>query len=117
MDDRRFDDLAKRIGDSRRSFLKKAIGLGGAAAAARLGVSEAEAARRGYSGPSGGPKPNEPVTERFCDGDCCWTCTESAQILLDSDKATIAACHFLFPQEACGYCVDKMRRGDRCRVS
>jgi hypothetical protein len=54
MDDRRFDALAKRLGGSRRSLLKTMVGLGGAAAAARLGANEADAARRGYAGPGQG---------------------------------------------------------------
>jgi hypothetical protein len=52
LDDQRFDALAKRVGTSRRSLLKKMVGLGGAATVARLGAGEAEAARRGYGGPS-----------------------------------------------------------------
>src|SRR5689334_21196973 len=51
MDNQRFDSLAKRVGTSRRSVLKKVVGIGGALAVARLGTSGAEAARRGYGGP------------------------------------------------------------------
>lgn len=74
MDEKRFDDLAKRVGGSRRSLLKKMVGLGGAAAVARLSVSQAEAARRGYGGPSG-PPPNDDY--RFCTlaGGCCIECS------------------------------------------
>lgn len=71
MDDRQFDNLAKRVGTSRRSVLKKMVGLGGAAAVARLSMSEAEAARRGYSG-----KP-QLTTTRFCTltrPSCCLNC-------------------------------------------
>ncbi len=71
MDDRQFDALAKRVGTSRRSVLKKMVGLGGAAALARIGMSEAEAARRGYSG-----KPRL-TTTRFCtltQPSCCMNC-------------------------------------------
>ena len=117
MDEHTFDALAKRIGTgSRRSFLKKAIGLGGAVAVASLGIDEAEAARRGYSGPAGGPLPNEPVSERFCDGGCCWTCTESAQTWIEFDKLDLVACHWLFSEKACGYCLE-LTRLPNCRVS
>ena len=51
MDDRRLDQLAIRLGGSRRRFLNQVAGLGGAAAVARLATDDAEAARRGYSGP------------------------------------------------------------------
>jgi hypothetical protein len=74
MDDQRFDDLAKRVGTSRRSLLKKMIGLGGAAAVVRLGAGEAEAARRGYSGPSSGPL----ESDRICtleNPSCCIGCS------------------------------------------
>ena len=51
MDDRRFDQLPKRLGGSRRRFLNQVAGLCGAAAVARFATDDAEAARRGYSGP------------------------------------------------------------------
>jgi hypothetical protein len=51
MDDRRFDELARRLGGSRRRFLKQVVGLGGAAAVGSLAIDDAGAARRGYSGP------------------------------------------------------------------
>ncbi len=57
MDDRRFDALARRLGGSRRRFLKQALGLGGVAAVGRLTSDGAEAARRGYSGPRVGATP------------------------------------------------------------
>jgi hypothetical protein len=75
MDDQRFDALAKRVGTSRRSLLKKMVGLGGAVAVARLGVSETEAARRGYSGPPSGPPLR---TDRICtleNPPCCIECS------------------------------------------
>lgn len=58
MDERRFDALAIRVGGNRRSFLKKVVGIGGAAAVARLATGEAEAARRGYGGPGSDQQPN-----------------------------------------------------------
>ncbi len=51
MDDRRFDELARRLGGSRPRFLKQVVGLGGAAAVGRLAIADAGAARRGYGGP------------------------------------------------------------------
>ena len=71
MDDRRFDDLAKRVGSSRRSLLKKMVGLGGASAMAWMGMSKAEAARRGYSG-----KPQTTSTKicTLTSPSCCLTC-------------------------------------------
>jgi hypothetical protein len=83
MDDQRFDGIAKLIGraGSRRSVLKALVGLGGLAVVHR----DAEAARRGYSGPPvpEPPKPpdencpgfacNDVCCERPCDswGNCC----------------------------------------------
>ena len=52
MDDRRFDELARQLGGSRRRFLKQVVGLGGAAAVGSLAIDDAEAARRGYGGPA-----------------------------------------------------------------
>jgi hypothetical protein len=57
MDDFRFDELTKRLGGSRRRFLKQVAGLGGAAAVSHLATGDAEAARRGYSGPISSPPP------------------------------------------------------------
>ncbi len=71
MENKRFDDLAKRVGTSRRSLLKKMVGLGGAGAMAWMGMSEAEAARRGYGG---NPKT---TTTRICtltNPSCCLYC-------------------------------------------
>jgi hypothetical protein len=74
MDDQRFDALAKRVGTSRRGFLKNVVGISGAVAVARLGAGEAEAARRGYSGP---PSPSSNGDYRFCtlSGGCCIACS------------------------------------------
>lgn len=58
MDDHRFDALAKRLGGSRRRFLKQAGGLAGAATLARLATGDTAAARRGYSGPLASPQPS-----------------------------------------------------------
>jgi hypothetical protein len=51
MDDRRFDELARRLGGSRRHFLQQLLGVGGAVALGGLVTDDVEAARRGYSGP------------------------------------------------------------------
>lgn len=81
MDDKRFDALAKRVGTSRRSVLKKMVGLGGAAAVASLGVHETEAARRGYSGVDAPTAPDDSV---FCpEAGCCAVCPNDIRIALD----------------------------------
>lgn len=53
MDGSRFDRLTRELGAgvSRRSFLARALGLGGAALSVSYSSNDAEAARRGYSGP------------------------------------------------------------------
>ena len=53
MDGFRFDRLTREIGTrvSRRSFLARALGLGGTAVIAGYAGQDAEAARRGFSGP------------------------------------------------------------------
>ena len=80
MDDRRIDHLAKRLGTSRRGLFKRVIGLCGAAVAARLGAADAEAARRGYEGPS---DPNGPGDEtRVCPRpSCCAICPLDYSVL------------------------------------
>src|SRR6476469_8292058 len=52
MDDRKFDTTARHLatGTSRRALLKGLLGLGGVVAAG-IGLHDAEAARRGFSGP------------------------------------------------------------------
>ena len=55
MDDRRFDSLARSLaaGRSRREVIKGMLGLGGAAVAGiALASDDAQAARRGFSGPT-----------------------------------------------------------------
>jgi hypothetical protein len=52
MDDQRFDAIAKLMGTgSRRGFLKGMLGLGAVAFGSAVRIDDAEAARRGYSGP------------------------------------------------------------------
>lgn len=74
MNDRRFDELARRLGGSRRRFLMQTLGLGGAAAVGALAASDAEAARRGYGGPPiPAPNTNPSITIVFnasSDGGC-----------------------------------------------
>jgi hypothetical protein len=73
MENKRFDDLAKRVGTSRRSLLRKMVGLGGAAAMVGIGMSEAEAARRGQADPKTGLL----RSTKFCtltSPQCCLTC-------------------------------------------
>ena len=53
MDDRRFDDLARLVSSgNRRGFLKLLAGAGGFALTSALVTRDADAARRGFSGPS-----------------------------------------------------------------
>jgi hypothetical protein len=104
MDDRRFDELAKRVGGSRRSLLKKMVGLGGAAAVARLSVSEAEAARRGYSGP-----PSEPLgTDRICtlgNPSCCIECSLVFWTSVNTIARRLNTCVY-GDHRACSECAD-----------
>jgi hypothetical protein len=53
MDGSRFDHLTRELGTrvSRRSLLARALGLGGIAVIAGHTLQDAEAARRGFSGP------------------------------------------------------------------
>src|SRR5215218_935346 len=79
MEDRRFDELAKRIGTgSRRGLLKAAFGFAGIAVAGGGIAGDAEAARRGYSSPA--PRPTPPPDQNYCtpDGTCCVVCTPFA---------------------------------------
>jgi hypothetical protein len=83
MDDRRFDALAIRVGASRRSLLKKIVGIGGATALARLGLSDTHAARRGYSEPSLPIPPlicRDPISGEYlpitCQDTCCVCCPQ-----------------------------------------
>jgi hypothetical protein len=82
MDSHRFDDIVKTLGHAttRRTLLKALIGLGSVGAAGRV-LQDAEAARRGYSGPTV-PTPTEPARDDepiapetcpgiVCDGECC----------------------------------------------
>ena len=68
MDDRRFDALARSLaaGCSRRDALKGMLGLGGAVIAGAMVHDQADAARRGYSGP---PIPTSCTPQ--CDGTTC----------------------------------------------
>lgn len=108
MDDKRFDELAKRVGASRRSVLKKMIGLGGAVAVARLSVSEAEAARRGFGGPSVQP-PNDDY--RYCalSGGCCIECSLSFWVSKSALTKRINTC--LAEHNTCWDCADTALSG------
>ncbi len=82
MDDRRFDTIARKLASSssRRAALKGLLGAGGIAAALS-GYDRAEAARRGFSGPTfsllppstcvadSDACPNDP--SQCCSGYCC----------------------------------------------
>lgn len=64
MDDRRFDTVVRNLasGTSRRTLLKGILGLGGVAAVG-VELHQADAARRGFSGPV---FPTEVPTEPPC---------------------------------------------------
>ena len=65
MDDRKFDTLARELGRrNRRGFLKAMLGIGGVAVSGTLVVTDAAAARRGFSGPTfpTPPPPPPPCT-------------------------------------------------------
>jgi hypothetical protein len=76
MDDQRFDALAKRVGTSRRSLLKKMVGLGGAVVAVSEVVQDTEAARRGYAGPGGPSNAQCLFGTRRCNADGCCVCCD-----------------------------------------
>ncbi len=66
MDDRRFDMLARELGRrNRRGFLKAMLGIGGVAVSGTLVVTDAAAARRGFSGPTF-PTPPPPPPPPSC---------------------------------------------------
>ncbi len=105
MDDKRFDTLAKRVGTSRRSVLKKMVGLGGAAAVARLGAGEAEAARRGYSGPSG---PGQIESTRICtlsNPPCCMQCEFLPGADIPRIQQRLSDCVYDIPRHSCEECI------------
>ena len=67
MDDHAFDAVAKRIGaGNRRRFLRGLVGLGGLALAGGAMRGDAEAARRGYTGPPGAKRDDCPA---YCEDD------------------------------------------------
>lgn len=70
MDDQRFDDITKRIGGSRRRFLKRVIGVGSATALGGMAFDDVDAARRGYGGPSTGATPNWLYSYKGCNIIC-----------------------------------------------
>lgn len=103
MDDQRFDALAKRVGTSRRGFLKKAAGLAGVVTVARLGASEAEAARRGYSGP---PSPGLKYDARICTlSGCCMECDLFPWTSVTTVRDRLARCVDA-QAKICSLCVD-----------
>jgi hypothetical protein len=75
-DCRRFDDLTRVLasGFDRRTIVRGMLSLGGAALAGASLTGGAEAARRGYAGPTF-PSPPTPCTGGLC-GDPCESCAE-----------------------------------------
>lgn len=82
MDDRRFDSIARSLasGTNRRQILKGLLGLGAGSIVATVTVTETDAARRGYSGPS---TPNGPEYEtKVCPRpSCCAMCPTDFSVL------------------------------------
>lgn len=73
MDDRRFDALTRALGrsNSRRTWLKGLLGLGGVAATGAI-LRDTEAARRGFAGPALPTPPIDPFPCRpSCNGLTC----------------------------------------------
>ena len=103
MDDHRFDALAKRVGTSRRGFLKRVVGLGGAATVVRLSAGESEAARRGYGGqPSPGPSQNA----RICTlSGCCMDCDLWPWTSVDTIRRRYQNCVYT-QGHSCDYCLE-----------
>jgi hypothetical protein len=69
MDDLRFDTFVKRLGTgNRRGFLRYLLGIGASAAVGLLLDNDAQAARRGFPGPT---FPTLPPCQPICDGSTC----------------------------------------------
>lgn len=117
MEHRAFDTLVKQLaqGSSRRSLLKGVLGLGGAAAAGTLLDAQADAARRGYSGPF--PKPTVIPGPPTCNDQNCYGCRECVngictpnpqELCYDhTDQCLTSVCN---PDGGCSYPFD-------CRVN
>lgn len=96
MDDHAFDVMAKRIGaGSRRGFLKGVLGLGGLALAGGVSRGEAEAARRGFSGPS--------VPKRE---DCPAYCQDEDLLIIQTEIGGICVPYLRFPCVGDQVCLD-----------
>ncbi len=117
MDDRQFDALAKRLGGSRRSLLKKMFGLGGAGAVAWLGTGKADAARRGYAGPDeSGLSSSGPI--RLCwpfEPRCCIECSIAVSYAGDV-RNRFEGC--MMSDQTCDYCASHavLNYQGTCRV-
>ena len=121
MDDKRFDELAKRVGASRRSMLKKMVGLGGAAAVARLGISETEAARRGYGDPSSPGLQYEAYICTLENPYCCAKCGLYEWTNVNTIRDRFADCVASMPTTGrnCDYCRStavKVWEGEGCGI-
>jgi hypothetical protein len=121
MDDRQFDSLVKTFGaaSSRRSFLKGLLGIGGIAATGVIVREQAEAARRGYGGPSipsiptpvQTPAPTQPpaptatATPTEPPGQICIPVGDPCTVQQTGECCTNACC-FRTQQSTVGYCYD-----------
>lgn len=103
MDDRWFDALTRELGSgrSRRSVIRGMLGLG--AIAAGFGIERAEAARRGFPGPTLPTLPTPPPCGQTgatcgsntacCSGRCCnGQCIAADGCCIDLDCATTELC-------------------------
>jgi hypothetical protein len=117
MDDRNFDDLAKRLASSRsrRSLVKSFLGLGAATVAGGALAAETDAARRGYGGPKPrstvvpGPPTCSPLTCYGCHACVNGVCTDQPKTnCYDHTDQCMAA--YCYPDGGCGYSFD-------CRVN
>jgi hypothetical protein len=121
MDDRQFDSVVKSLGaaSSRRSLLKGLLGFGGMAATGMIVRDQAQAARRGYSGPSipSGPSPLETpaptqppaatatATPTVPSGQLCIAVGDPCTVQQTAECCTNACC-FRTAQSTVGYCYD-----------
>ena len=110
MDDSRFDRLTRQFGAqiTRRSFVAKVLGLGAGAVLAAHTLPDAEAARRGFSGPK---LPNTCVGPR-CENRTCsinsdcppCQCTGTQSIECNLCNADLGIC-FSYRTQCSGCCV------------
>ncbi len=116
MEDRTFDTFAKALaqGRNRRTMLKGLLGIGGAVAAGSMLDKEADAARRGFSGPKQ-PTPVSPAPT--CDPNTCYGCNSciNGVCVGDPTDCYVHECEASVcdPDGGCSYPFD-CRQGTSC---